>query len=146
VNGTRGLVIATAAAFVVGCSVGLMGGMLFMHLMRPGPFGPRFGHARWGPGPPFEDHRGGPRGERREGGLLPVLERELDLTPAQRVRIVAQLDRARHQQAAVRESMQVGIERELTPEQLKRWREMEERFERWRRERWPHPPGGIDRP
>src|SRR5262245_27062297 len=100
--------------------------MLFMHLMRPGPFGPRFGHARWGPGRPFEsrdDHRGGPPGERREGGLLPVLERELDLTPAQRVRIVAQLDRARHQQAAVRESMQVWIERELTPEQRTRWRE-----------------------
>jgi len=45
VNGTRGLLIATAAAFIVGCSVGLMGGMLFMHFgpgMHGGPGG-RFG-------------------------------------------------------------------------------------------------------
>ena len=137
-NGTRGLVIATAAAFVVGCSVGLMGGMLFMRFVGPGHGGPMFARA---PGrPPFE--RRGPRHD----GLMPMLERSLDLSPTQRERIVAQIDRARRQQAAVRESMQVGIERELTPEQRERWKQMEDRFERSRRGRWSRSPRGFDRP
>jgi len=147
VNGTRGLVIATAAAFVVGCSVGLIGGMIFMHFVGPG-HGPMFVHGRWGP-PPFE-MRGGFRGERHWGprpeGLMPMLDRELNLSPAQRERIVAQLDRARRQQAAVRESTHVWIERELTPEQRARWKQMEERFEGWRRERRSRSPGAFDRP
>ena len=77
---------------------------------------------------------------------MPTLERELDLSPAQRERIVAQLDRARRQQAVVRESTHVWIERELTPEQRARWKQMEERFERWHRGRWPGLPGRPDRP
>ena len=143
-NGTRGLVIATAAAFVVGCSVGLMDGILLLRFAAPFPGGPMFGHGR-GPAPPFEL-----RGERRRGpraqGFMPALERALDLSPGQRERIVAHIDRARRGQAAVRESMQVWIERELTPEQRARWRQMEERFERSRRGRWFRPPRGFDRP
>ena len=139
-NGTRGLMIATAAAFVVGCSVGLLGGMLFMHFMGPGHFGPPFGHAPWGR-PPFEA-RGGPHAD----GLMPMLERELDLSPQQRERIVAQLDRVRREQTAVRESMQVWIERELTPEQRARWKQMELRFERWRHGRGSRSPRRFDRP
>ncbi len=139
-NGTRGLVIATAAAFIVGCSAGLMGGILLMRFAAPAPGGPMFG-LRHGPRPPFVG-RGGPRPE----GVMPALERALDLTPAQRERIVLQLDRARRQQAAVRESMQVWIERELNPEQRARWKRMEERFERSRRGRWSRGPRWPDRP
>ena len=144
-NGARGLVIATAAAFIVGCSVGLMGGILFMRFAAPRPHGePMFGAMR-GARPPFFDRgeRGMPGGPER---MMPGLERALDLSPAQRERIVAVLDRARHQQVAMRESVQVWIERELTPEQRERWKQMEERFERSRRGRWSHGPMAPDRP
>ncbi|MEK7331073.1 MAG: hypothetical protein AAB113_09745 [Candidatus Eisenbacteria bacterium] len=153
-NGARGLVIATAAAFIVGCSVGLMGGILFMRFAAPGPHGgPMFGAMR-GPRPPIfgqggRGGPGGPGGPGMPGGperMMPWLERTLDLSPAQRERIVAVLDRARHEQVAVRESVQVWIERELTPEQRERWKQMEERFERSRRGRWPRGPMPPDRP
>jgi Spy/CpxP family protein refolding chaperone len=78
--------------------------------------------------------------------MMPWLERTLDLSPAQRERIVAVLDRARHEQVAVRESVQVWIERELTPEQRERWKQMEERFEQSRRGRWSRGPMPPDRP
>lgn len=125
-NGTRGLIIATTAAFIVGCSVGLMGGILLTHFggprwhgePRPGGRGARF-ERRIGPGPPE--------------GMLPMMERELALTPEQHERIVRLIDRTRAQHAAARESMHVWIGRELTPEQGERWKAMEERFERSRR-------------
>ena len=125
-NGTRGLLIATAAAFIVGCSVGLMGGILFM---------------RFGGGPHGEFMRGGRsakhgRFERRPGppeGMLPMMARELDLSPEQHDRILRLIDRTREQHAAARESMHVWIDRELTPEQRERWKAMEQRFERSRR-------------
>ena len=149
-NGARGLLIATAAAFIVGCSVGLMGGILFM----------RFG----GPGPPAGMGPGGMRGMRGErprspyfgperpgmrGGpdrILPELERMLDLSPDQHERMLAILDRARRGHEAMRESVQVWIERELTPAQRERWKQLEERFERSPRGRWPREPRPPDRP
>ena len=125
-NGTRGLLIATAAAFIVGCSVGLMGGILFMRFGGPGPHGGfRPGAPGWG-SPPFE-RRGAPG---RPEGMLPMLVRELDLSPEQHDRILGRIDRAREQHGAVRESLHLWIERELTPEQRERWKHMEERFER----------------
>ena len=133
-NGMRGLLIATAAAFIVGCSVGLMGGILFMRYGGPGS------HAGWMPGgtrggpPPFMRHRG-PGGPGHEERMLPILERELGLSAEQRDRIVRQLDRARLEHGAVRDTMRAWIERELTPEQRERWKRMEERFERSRRGR-----------
>lgn len=135
-NGTRGLLIATAAAFIVGCSVGLMGGILLM---------------RFGPGPHGRDGRGGPRFERRIGpgppeGMLPMLEDELDLTPDQRARILEKIDEARRKHGAVRESMRVWIGRELTPEQRERWKRMEEKFERSRHSRRSRDRWGPDRP
>lgn len=138
-NGSRGLIIATAAAFIVGCSAGLIGGILFMRIAGP----PMFGAMRHG-GPPFIGRRGpgGPGGSDR---MMPMLERTLDLSPAQRERVVARLDRARRETAAVHESLQVWIELELTPEQRARWKQMEDRFERSRRGRWtraPMPPDG----
>lgn len=135
-NGTRGLVIATAAAFIVGCSVGLMGGILFVHFVAPRLHGrSEFGTER-GFGPPGRGGRGPER-------MLPELDRALSLTPEQHGRILTALDRARDEQVAVRESVHVWIERELTPEQRERWKQMEERFERTRRGRWsrgPMPP------
>jgi hypothetical protein len=142
VNGTRGLVIAVAAAFIVGCSVGLMGGILFM---RFGPASPHLPHGpgAMGGGPPFFEGRGGPgHGEH----MISMLGRELDLSPGQHERIVRQIDRARAQHGAARESMRVWIERELTPEQREKWRRMEERFERSRRGRGARVPRGPDRP
>jgi hypothetical protein len=135
VNGSRGLIIATAAAFVVGCSAGLIGGILFMRFAGP----PMFGVMRHRP--EFIARRG-PGGPER---MMPMLERALDLSPEQRERVVAHLDRARRETAAVHESLQVWIERELTPEQRVRWKQMEDRFERSRhdrRSREPMPPGG----
>ena len=147
-NGTRGLVIATAAAFIVGCSVGLMGGLLFMRLSAPPPWAfMRDGRH----GPPFFEHGGaGERGGRRGGGhaerVLPMMEHELKLSPEQDERIVAQLDRARRDHAAVLESTEAWIDRELTPAQRERWKQMEARFERWRRGREPGGPPPPDRP
>lgn len=150
-NGTRGLIIATAAAFIVGCSVGLMGGILFMRFAGPGPHGgPMFGGMR-GARPPFLERRGpgGPGRPGIRGGperWIPWLERELDLSPGQHERIVAVLDRARKEQVAQRESLHVWIERELTPDQRARWKQMENRFERSRRGRGFRGPMQPDRP
>ena len=126
-NGSRGLVIATAAAFIVGCAVGLIGGLLFVHFVAPRLHGrPEFGMAR-GPGP------GRPGGRER---LLTEMDQTLSLTPDQHQRVLADLDRARREQVAVRESVHVWIERELNPDQRERWKQMEERFARARRARW----------
>ena len=119
-NGTRGLVIAIAASFIVGCSAGLMGGILFTHLMGAH----RWGHER----SPFGRHegppgRGGPRGPARE--MLPYLSRELDLSAEQQQHIQVLIDRARQEHQAVRESMEVWVGRELTPEQRMRWKDLE---------------------
>ena len=135
-NGTRGLVIATAAAFIIGCSAGLMGGIALMRLAGPSIFA--FG--RHG-APFFTRHVPGP-GE--TGRMLPKLESALNLSPEQRERIVAHLDRARREQAVVRESLQTWIERELKPDQRVRWKQLQDQFERSRRERWGRdtiPPG-----
>ena len=141
-NGARGLLIATAAAFIVGCSVGLMGGIVFMRFGAPGPHdGFMRGGMRGGP-PPFE-RRGGPGPPE---GMLPMLGRELDLSADQRDRILRQIDRARQQHGAVRESMHVWIERELTPGQRERWKRMEERFARSRRGSGSRGPRPHDRP
>jgi hypothetical protein len=151
VNGSRGLIIATAAAFIVGCSVGLIGGVLFVHLVAPrlhrsAMFERIHGHGpglfgRGGPGEP-----GGPGSPGGHERMLPVLERALDLTPAQQQRVLAALDRGRTAQGAVRESVHVWIEHELTPDQRERWKRMEERFERSRSGSWPHEPWPGDRP
>ena len=129
-NGMRGLLIATAAAFIVGCSVGLMGGILFMRFAVPPP------HMRHGPGPrggpPTFERRGGPRGPER---MLPFLAEELSLTPEQRERVIAQLDRARREHEAVNDSLKARLARDMTLKQRERWKEMEERTMRPRRNR-----------
>lgn len=128
-NGARGLLIATAAAFIVGCSVGLIGGILFIRFAAPGPHGGfRAGGMPGGPPPYFAGRPRGRDGRSHEERMLPFLEREIGLTPDQRERIVAQIDRARDQHVAVRESMKVWLERELTPAQRERWKQVEERM------------------
>lgn len=141
-NGTRGLIIATAAAFIVGCSVGLMGGILFMRLGGAGMHDGFMPGGRFGGPTRFERHVGpGP-----PEGMLPMLGRELGLSPDQHDRILRQIDRARMRHGAVRESMHVWIERELTPEQRERWKEIEERFDRSRRGSRTRGPRSHDRP
>jgi hypothetical protein len=139
VNGARGLVIAVVAALVVGFSAGLIAGIVFMRIGAPLP--PPFAALRhMGPGGVHE--RGpagmgpmgmGPGSRTGPGGLMARLERELDLTPVQRERILAALRDVRAHHLALRESTHVAIERELTPAQRERWRAMETEYrESWR--------------
>jgi len=120
VNGNRGLIIAVAASFIVGCSLGMMGGIVFTHLLGHGGFG------RGGP-PPFMERRGpgGPSGPERRERMFTYMTREMGLNPEQKQRIEALIDKARSQHEAVRESTEAALDRELTPEQRARWRELE---------------------
>jgi Spy/CpxP family protein refolding chaperone len=118
VNGNRGLIIAVAVSFIVGCSVGLMGGIVFTHLVGHGP-GPGFGRGMEHRGP------GGPGGPERRERMFTYMSRKMDLSPEQSKRIEALIDQARSQHEAVRESTEAALDRELTPEQRARWRELE---------------------
>ena len=109
-NGRAGLVIAAATAFLVGGSLGLMGGILFSRGMIHGPR-PLRGGPPGMPGPPI--HR---------------LERWLDLSPEQSARVRAITEASRGEMRAVHESLFVRVERELTPEQRAQWRALERRF------------------
>ena len=133
-NGTRGLVIGMLAALIVGCSFGIVGGIVFARFAGvPGahgrPGGPRQGGPGRGPGP-----------------MLERLERELDLTPDQRDRVERILEESRRGYALVRESTHTAIARELTPAQREEWKQMEERFQRERRRGSGRPPWRGDRP
>lgn len=131
-NGNRGLVIGMLAALIVGCSVGLVGGILFARYN--GMHGPHDGHG----GRP-----GGPRGP---GSMLERMERDLALTPDQSDRVEKILEESRRGFATVRESTHAAIERELTPAQRDQWKQMEERFQRERRRGSGRPPWRGDRP
>jgi len=138
-NGPRGIAIAVAASFIVGCSVGLMGGILFMRYAAPGLHGgipPR--GMPGGRGPFFG--RGGADGARHEEHMLSLLEEELDLSPEQRERVRARIDAAWRHHVAARDSLHVWLERELTPAQRERWRELEQRLGMPPRGRGPRPP------
>jgi hypothetical protein len=77
---------------------------------------------------------GGPPGAPGHLSLLHRLARELDLTPEQHARVLRVLERTRDEHVAQRESVRVRIERELTPAQRERWRELEDRYRRsWQR-------------
>lgn len=134
-NGARGLLIAIAAAFIVGGSVGMVGGILFARSVLP----PEARMVERRGGPP----RGGPRGP---GSMLRMLEQHLDLTADQRQRIERIVEESRHDYAMVRESTHAAIERELTPAQREEWKKMEERFPRERRRGSGRPPWRGDRP
>ena len=132
----RGLVIGILAAFIVGCSLGMVGGIVFARYAgMPGshwagrPDGPRQGGREHGRGP-----------------MLERLERSLDLTPDQKDRVERILEESRRGYALVRESTHTAIERELTPAQRDEWKQMEERFLRERRRGSGRPPWRGDRP
>ena len=139
-NGVRGLVIAIVAAFIVGCSIGMVGGIVFARfVLHPPHFAVGFrGPGAGGPGRP-----GGPHGH---GPMLDMLERSLDLKPDQRARIERILEESGRGYAVVRESTHAAIERELTPDQRDRWRQVEERFLRERRRGFGRPPWRGGRP
>jgi hypothetical protein len=140
-SGARGIVIAVVAALVVGFSAGLVAGIVFMRFgpPLPPPFaGPgRPGHDAphaEGPGPLGMGPMGmGPGSRMMPGPLLARLERELDLTPAQRDRILTALREVRARHVALRESTHAAIQRELTGSQRARWRELMTEYPRsWR--------------
>ena len=132
-NGNRGLVIGMLAAFIVGCSAGMIGGIVFARYV-----GVPFAHR--GPGSP---PGGRPRGP---GPMLERMERDLSLTRDQRDRVEKILEESRRGFAQVRESTHTAIERELTPAQREQWKVMEERFQRERRRGSGRPPWRGDRP
>lgn len=127
--GRRGLAIAIVAAFIVGSSVGLIGGVLFARSV----FHPRRDRmiVRRMPGP----EGGGQR-------PLPEMIRSLELTPEQEAQVREEVERSRGDFRTVRESLRVRIARRLTPEQRAEWERAQRSFVR--RERgmpWPrtHP-------
>jgi hypothetical protein len=133
-NGARGLVIGILAAFIVGCSVGIVGGILYA----------RFSGV---PGSHIAGREGQrPGGPRRPGSMLERMERNLDLTSDQRERVEKLLEESRRGYALVRESTHAAIDRELTPAQREEWKQMEERFQRERRRGSGRPPWRGDRP
>lgn len=121
------IIIALVATFLIGASLGLMGGILFAghqpHLRRQGwpGAGPRMGAPR------FPGLRGGDPDRRvlRERQVLPHLKSELNLDDQQVERIRVLLDDAHESMGAARESLRVRIERVLTPEQRERWSKLE---------------------
>lgn len=119
----RAMLVGLAVAFVLGVSLGFNGGLLFSHHAGPGLFGP--------PRPPFDDGPRGPRGGPRFGDLpgppIEHLRRVLELSDEQVERIRARIDATRDHTQAMRESLRVAIEAELTPEQRERWRSLQPR-------------------
>lgn len=148
--------IALAAAFLVGCSAGALGGIVFARFMlmphrmelgvhdgpRPdGPGGP--GHigpdGAEGPGGP-----GGPAGPPGMGGPerhLARLSRALDLSDAQRERMRGHMEHSRGEFDGVRDSLEARITRDLTPAQRERWKQMQRELpgRGARRGPWPRP-------
>ncbi len=153
---TRGqLVIALSAAFLVGSSVGVLGGIVFARFVllphhpmfadHAGP-GPDFGPGP-GPGPGAGPGAGpgpGPGGAFPPGGPerhLARLSRALGLSAAQRERLAAVMEQSHGEFDGVRDSLEARIARELTPAQRERWKQMQREFHGTgaRRGPWPHP-------
>lgn len=120
-NDRRNLVIAIIASFVFGLSGGVIASIALITFLHGGP---RFD----APAPPA------PPGPGMHGPLQRMLAEELDLTDEQQARVEEILARTRPMYAAVRESTHAEIERLLTPEQRRRWRDhLEHEFRRGRR-------------
>jgi hypothetical protein len=67
--------------------------------------------------------------------LIDRLDHELSLNPAQHAQVVAVLESARVVHEAARDSVRVRIDRILTPDQVTRWHELEQRYRRMRERR-----------
>ncbi len=124
-SATRGLLVAVVAAAMFGAACGVLGGIGLVHYVavhHPDRFrqlvhGMRGGHPPFGPG----EGRFGPGG-RHFGPPIDRLTRDLNLDDAQRARIEAEVERTRLESHALRESLRVRIERQLTAEQRARFR------------------------
>lgn len=120
------IVIALVAAFLIGASLGLMGGIFFAMQQRPmhgelrprGPMPPGPGAGLFGP----PDRR-----VMRHVLVMPRLREALDLTDAQAAAIEPLVEETHRTMGAARDSLRARIERVLTPEQRERWRRLEER-------------------
>ena len=106
------LVTSLLAVFLVGVSLGLIGGIVFSQGRPFGAHGPVAGMRML-------------RGPRGPAQALPRLARALDLTPEQVRRLEPRVRASQRLFEAARESLRARIEIELTPEQRARWRELE---------------------
>ena len=137
-NGTRGLVIAALTAFLLGCSSGLIGGILLTHVIGGGM--PRWGMQHFFMGRPRVP--GPPGMHPPEGPIMDLLSRQLDLTAEQHQKIEQILDQGRMKQMAVRESTHAAIKRVLTEEQREGWSRFEMRLRHEARNWAPPAPEG----
>jgi hypothetical protein len=114
------IVLALVATFLIGASLGLMGGIVFATYHHRGP--ELFHEGR----PP-----GGLEGPGRRpmgpAAMLPRLREALDLTDAQVAKIEPILEEAHQNMGATRDSLRARIDRVLSPEQRERWRRLEAR-------------------
>jgi Spy/CpxP family protein refolding chaperone len=122
------IVVALVATFLIGASLGLMGGIAFtMARHRPAPFwienGRGGGPGMFRPGRPPGPDRAVPRTDR----ILRRMHDALDLTDAQVARIRPLIDEAHQTMGAARDSLRARIDRVLTPEQRDRLRRLEAR-------------------
>ena len=123
------IIVALVAAFLIGASLGLTGGILFMFAQhRPGAAA----YGRGGPPPGGPGMFGGPGGPGVPGHpgpdrLMPRLREALDLSDEQVAKIEPILAEAHRTMTTTRDSLRARIDRELTPEQRERWRRLEAR-------------------
>lgn len=132
------IIMMVVVAALVGASAAIVVGVAYEHHIRQGPRG---GWMRRDEG--MRPYAGGrPPLEQ----VLPRLARSLNLSPEQIERIRPKVIESQKQFEAARESLRIRIIIELTPEQRRRWQEMERTHELMRPFRGrpgnPHP----DRP
>jgi len=116
------MVLAITASLIVGCAIGLIGGVLFARSM----FLPHL---------PFGRHF------ERPGGRLHYIERELDLNKDQSDRIEKIVEASRAESDSIRAQARQQILQVLTPEQREKWQRMEPRFHHDGPPRGPGEPG-----
>jgi Spy/CpxP family protein refolding chaperone len=116
------IIIALVATFLIGASLGLMGGIMFgMHHRGPRTTWSMSERGRRAPG----THGGTERRVMRHTIVMPRLREALDLTDAQAARIEPLIEETHKAMGAVRESLEIRIGRVLTPEQRERWRRLQ---------------------
>jgi hypothetical protein len=127
-NGARGITIAVVTSLIVGFSLGLVAGIVFMRFGPAPP--PRWAFQERLPRPGAGPLRLGAGAHQR---LLVRLEHELDLSDEQRGRVHEAVERAGRRHFETRDSLHAWIEAVLTGDQRARWRELEDTYRRsWR--------------
>lgn len=122
------IAVALVATFLIGASLGLMGGIAFMARHRPPmPFWVEAGRGS----PSMRFHPGGPMGsasgEARRTHVLARMREALDLTDAQVAQIGPLIEQAHRSMGAARDSLRERIDRVLTPAQRDRLHRLEAR-------------------